>query len=53
MVVHTCNPSYSEGGDRKMKVQGQPWEVSEWESLSEKLKAKDWKCGSSDTVQQP
>jgi hypothetical protein len=36
MGVHVCNPSYSRGGARRVKVQGQPEQKSE---LSEMVHA--------------
>jgi hypothetical protein len=40
MVVHTCDPSYLGGKDRRIEVQSQPRQKCE--TLSEKLKAKEW-----------
>jgi hypothetical protein len=46
MVAHACYPSYVEGRDGKMEVQGWPQAKSMRPYLKNKLKLKDWKCGS-------
>jgi hypothetical protein len=40
MVVHTCNPSYLGGGDRRMAVRGQHMKNSGTSDLKNQLKAK-------------